>query len=325
MPEYAYKARNGRGKVVTGTIKSGTKGQAKNALMNRGLKPIKLTMAAVAAAGESTQRKGINKYIYKDKHGAVQISLKEETPTTKELAIFTKQLSVMIENGIPLIQALGLLKEQQKKVHFEEMIEAIIKAIENGASLTEAIEPYPKVFNSLYVAMTEAGETSGRLDVILRQLVTYIEKAAKIKSQIKSAMAYPAIIVGVATIVIILLLTFVVPTFAEQFQENDTPLPAPTVFVLAMSDFLAQQWDAILLTFVVGAIIFNQWRQTENGRKIFDKHILKFPIIGDVLTKIAIARFCTTLSTLLALQELAPSNTSQCDNFKNIAPVSRYA
>ncbi len=300
MAQFSYKGRRKDGKVVTGEIQSDSETAAKNALLNRGVRPLKLVRVQKEGAEVAERRSGLNKYIYRDKNGAIQIRLTQDLPSAKELAVFTKQFSLMIENGVPLLQSLNLLKSQQKRAAFAEVIEGVVQRVERGASLSDALSPYPQVFDSLYIAMVRAGEASGRLDLILRQLVVYIEKAVKIKAQVKSAMAYPIIIVVVATVVMWVLLAFVVPTFAQQFKDNGQQLPWLTQFVVNLSDALVA-YSLYIVGAVVGAVVgLRSWLKTDEGRKKFDESILKWPVIGDVLTKIAIGRFCSTMSTLLS-------------------------
>ena len=230
----------------------------------------------------------------------MQIQLGESLPTTKELALFTKQFSLMIENGIPMLQTLQLLKDQQKKPTFSDVIASSAEVIEQGASLSDAFEQYPNIFDQLYVAMTRAGEASGKLDIILRQLVKYIEKSAKLKSQVKSAMAYPTIIVVVSIIVIVVLLVFVVPSFAQQFADSGNELPGITQFVMDASDAIVANWHFGLISGVASFFGFKYWHGTDSGRRVFDTYILKAPIIGDVMSKIAIGRFSSTMSTMMA-------------------------
>lgn len=300
MPEYAYKGKSPTGKMIQGSVRANNKAEARNNLLNRGVVPIKIT--ALAAKGEATSNlkaKGLGRFIYRDKDGNVQIKIGSDLPSDKELAVFTKQLSLMIENGISIIQALHLLKGQQKKQSFSEIIGSVQVAIEQGATFSDALEPFPNVFDHLYVALVRAGETSGRLDIILRQLVVYIEKAAKLKSQIKSAMTYPIIIVVVAIAVVTLLLTFVVPMLAKQFVNSGQKLPGLTQLVVDISDGFVDHWYFIfggLFTFIFA---FKYWAGTDAGRVKFDQYILKSPVIGNVLTKIAIGRFCSTMSTML--------------------------
>lgn len=303
MAHFSYKARRKDGKIVTGEIQSASETAAKNALLNRGVRPLKIVRmneASVGMEGVAEPRKGLSRYIFRDKNGAIQIRLTQDLPSSKELAVFTKQFSLMIENGVPLLQSLNLLKSQQKRHTFAEIIEGVVQRIERGASLSDALAPYPRVFDNLYVAMVRAGEASGRLDLILKQLVIYIEKAVKIKAQVKSAMAYPIIIVVVATGVFWVLLAFVVPMFAQQFKDNGQQLPWLTQFAVDMSDALVAYSMHIIGTVVGAVVAFKQWLATDKGRVTFDASILNWPVIGDVLTKISIGRFCSTMSTLLS-------------------------
>ncbi|MBC7661698.1 MAG: type II secretion system F family protein [Chitinophagaceae bacterium] len=301
MPTYAYRAKNRTGKISNGEIVSADKNAAKAALANKGFKVMRLTTQEDDGSGSGTGKGNfLTNFIYKDKQGRINVRLGSQLPTTRELALFTKQFSLMIENGIPMLQALQMLGEQQRKADFVDIITKVNKAIEGGSTLTDALEAYPLVFDQLYVAMTRAGEASGRLDVILKQLVLYIEKAAKIKSQVKSAMSYPIIILVVAVGVVTLLLVFVVPTFAKQFQEGGQELPGITAFVIDLSNFLVNQYINIIVGAAATFFAFNWWRKTPKGKTVVDTYILKAPILGDVMTKIAVGRFCSTMSTMMS-------------------------
>jgi type IV pilus assembly protein PilC len=298
VPKYAYKGKSNSGQVKTGEISAANAQAAKSILSNKGLRILKLTTTS-HDLGDGSKIRGLSRFIYRDKGGNIQLRLGAQLPTTRELGLFTKQFSLMIENGIPMLQALQMLRDQQRKIDFSETIEKIIGAIEQGASLTDALEPFPEIFDSLYVAMTRAGEASGRLDVILKQLVSYIEKSAKLKAQVKSAMAYPIIIMAVAVSVITLLLVFVVPNFAKQFEESGQEIPALTRIVIETSNALADNWMGILGTLIAVFFGLQYYLKTENGKKAFDKSILRAPIIGDVMIKISVGRFCSTMSTML--------------------------
>lgn len=299
MPRYAYKAKNAQGKLVNGELQAPDKVRARNLLANKGLKTLKITAMAPQASSDDSERKGLSRFIYRDKQGNIQIQLTDTLPNTKELALFTKQFSMMIENGIPMLQALRLLQEQQKKQDFSDIIGKITNTIEQGSSLSDALEPYPRVFDALYVSMVKAGETSGRLDVILKQLVKYIEKAAKLKSQVKSAMTYPSIIVLVTIVVVSILMVFVVPSFAKQFQESGQDLPGLTQIVISMSDYFLNQWHVMIGVTIASIFALRYSYNTDKGRAFFDQYILRAPVIGDVMTKIAIGRFCSTMATML--------------------------
>ena len=295
MPEFIYKAKNRSGKISRGELTAPTKLAAKTSLVNRGLRPI-----SIRAKKEKGKTGGVSGIFYIDDKGMPQIQLTPDLPNIKELAVFTKQFSLMIENGIPLLQSLKLLREQQKKRAFAHMLEDITESIEKGSNLSDAIEPYPQVFDSLYVAMCRAGEASGKLDIILRQLVSYLERTAKIKSQIKAAMTYPMIIVFVAVAVVGLLLTFVVPNFARQFQENGQELPELTQIVVDASNLLLGNFLEIAIgTFlIIGGLI--AFIRTDKGKVFFDSYILRVPLFGTVMTKISVGRFCSTMSTMLS-------------------------
>jgi len=299
VPKYAYKAKSRNGQVKSGEVSAASKHAAKTLLSNKGLRILKLT-ATATDLGESSKIRGISRFIYRDKSGNIQLRLGAQLPTTRELGLFTKQFSLMIENGIPMLQALQMLRDQQRKIDFAETIEKVIRAIEQGSSLTDALEPFPEVFDSLYLAMARAGEASGRLDVILKQLVSYIEKAAKLKAQVKSAMAYPIIIVLVAIAVVTLLLVFVVPSFAKQFTESGQEIPGLTQVVIDMSNALVNNWMEIIGTIIASFFGLRYYLKTENGRQLFDRGILRAPIIGEVMIKISVGRFCSTMSTMLS-------------------------
>ena len=299
MAEFAYKAKDGQGKVKTGKITATSKEQARGQLAKMRLRPLTIRATKLDSPSDKSEPKGLSKYIFKDNKGRLQIQLGETQPSAKDLIVFTKQFATMLTSGVPLIQALGILAAQQRIRAFGRTVDRVRFAVENGATLSEAIEAYPAIFDTLYVSMVRAGEASGNLDTILMKLVIYIEKAAKIKAQIKSAMMYPMIVVAVATVVVAGLLLFVVPTFAKQYEDSDKELPGLTAFVIEASNFLATNWYIIFGAIFVAIVGFTRYVKTESGRTWFDKYILKFPIIGDLLRKIAVGRFCSTMSTML--------------------------
>lgn len=299
MTKFQYRVKNRSGKILNGEISANDKMAAKVALANKGLKVIRLVTQEDSSAGTANSN-FITRIFFKDKSGKLQIRLGSQLPTTRELALFTKQFSLMIENGIPMLQSLQMLADQQRKVDFAETLLKVNRAIESGSTLTDALEAFPLIFDQLFVAMTRAGEASGRLDVILKQLVTYIEKAAKLKAQVKSAMAYPVIIVLVAIGVVTLLLVFVVPTFAKQFTDSGQELPAITALVITMSNMLVNRWMEIIGGLIGSFFALRWWMKTPAGKSTVDTYILKAPILGDVMTKIAVGRFCSTMSTMMS-------------------------
>jgi type IV pilus assembly protein PilC len=297
MAEFKYKAKDSRGKPRSGILQAQTKSHAKNQLIKMRLKIVMLKAHKL----DDTEDDGgfLSNFIQKDSKGRITFKLGEGDITDKDIIIFTKQFATMINSGVPLIQSLGILSAQQRIPTFGKILRNVSGAVENGSKLSDAFEAYPKLFDTLYVAMVRAGEASGNLDTILLKLVTYIEKASKIKSQIKSAMTYPLIVVVVAGVVISGLLIFVVPTFAKQYSENDKELPGITQVVVDASNFLVNEWYLIFGSMIIASFLFKYWVKTEKGRETFDAMILKAPGIGELLRKIAVGRFCSTMSTML--------------------------
>ncbi|HVB98536.1 MAG TPA: type II secretion system F family protein [Candidatus Dormibacteraeota bacterium] len=218
----------------------------------------------------------------------------------KEIAIFTRQLSVMIDSGLPLMQCLQILSDQQENKNFQRSIHVVRASVEGGATLSAAMEPFPKVFDQLYINMVAAGEAGGILDRILQRPSTYIEKNLKLRRQVKAALIYPVSVVVIAAGVIILLLWKVVPIFATLFASLDTSLPLPTRIVIDTSHFIGSIWGLLIL---VGALLaagtVAAWYRTPPGRLAIDSLLLRLPLIGVLLRKIAVARFTSTLGTLI--------------------------
>ncbi|MBI2602065.1 MAG: type II secretion system F family protein [Deltaproteobacteria bacterium] len=267
-------------------------------LQKRGLRIVSLSQSGGQGSFEG-QTRILGDFIYRDEKGSIQIRLGSQAPKTKHIIVFTKQLATMISSGVPLLQALGILAKQQESIAFRRTLAAVQTSIENGASMSASLAQHPHIFGALYVAMVAAGEASGNLDVILGKLVTYIEKAEKIKQQVKSAMAYPTIVVFVAFVVVAGLLVFVVPTFAQQYAESGRELPWVTQQVIDFSNAFVDNWYVIFGGLVAFIIAFRFWLKSERGRRIFDKYILDAPVIGSLLRKIAVGRFCSTMSSML--------------------------
>ncbi|HWT46740.1 MAG TPA: type II secretion system F family protein, partial [Vicinamibacterales bacterium] len=224
---------------------------------------------------------------------------KGKTPPAKNLAIFTRQFSVMIDAGLPLVQCLDILGRQESHKAFSEAILQVRSDVESGAALADAMKRQPKTFDALYSNMIAAGEAGGILDTILKRLAVYIEKSVKLKGQVKSAMIYPIAVIVIAAIVVAAILWKVIPTFAQLFAGLGAQLPLPTRVVIAMSDGLVAYGPVVLL--VIGGTIYGvkRYYDTAAGRYQIDGMLLKAPVLGMILRKIAVARFCRTLSTLL--------------------------
>lgn len=217
---------------------------------------------------------------------------------SKRLAIFTRQFSVMLDAGLPLVQCLEILGEQEEDKNFREIIQTVRTDVEAGASLADAMKKHPRAFNNLYVSMIAAGEAGGILDVILQRLSIYIEKVVKLNSQVRSALVYPVTVIVIAVGVVAIILWKVIPVFAQLFAGLGGELPFLTRMVVEASNFLQRYFLIIVAVSVAGYFAVRQWYKTPSGRKFIDSAMLKIPVIGMLLRKIAVARFCRTLSTL---------------------------
>jgi len=219
---------------------------------------------------------------------------------SKDIAVFTRQFSVMIDAGLPLVQCLDILGQQQENKSFQKILVQIRQDVEGGSSLAESMRRHPQAFDDLYVNMVGAGEAGGILDTILQRLAVYIEKAVKLKAQVRSAMIYPVAVVTIAVIVVYVILWKVIPVFASLFEGLGAQLPFLTRMVVALSKFIGHFWWLIFM--VIFAVIFGlrQYYETEQGRYQIDKIVLKAPVIGGLMRKISVSRFCRTLGTLLS-------------------------
>jgi type IV pilus assembly protein PilC len=226
--------------------------------------------------------------------------IKAKSVPAKNLAVFTRQFSVMIDAGLPLVQCLDILGNQEEHKYFAQVILQTRTDVEGGMSLAEAMKRHPKCFDALFCNMIAAGEAGGILDTILKRLAVYIEKAVKLKGQVKSAMIYPIAVITIAALVIGVILWKVIPTFASLFAGLGATLPLPTRVVIALSNNLVRFMPFIVIAGVGGAWGFKTYYATEKGRRVIDLISLKMPILGPILRKIAVARFCRTLSTLMA-------------------------
>ncbi len=218
----------------------------------------------------------------------------------KDLAIFTRQFSVMIDAGLPLVQCLEILGSQQQNKNFARVLQQTRMDVEGGASLADAMRKHPKAFDDLFTNMIAAGEAGGILDTILKRLATYIEKSVKLKAQVKGAMVYPVSVLGIAAIVIAVILWKVIPTFASMFAGLGAELPLPTRFVIALSHWFVRLLPFLVIGGILAVVAFRRYYATYGGRRVVDKVILKAPIFGTLMQKIAVARFCRTLATLIS-------------------------
>ena len=218
----------------------------------------------------------------------------------KDVILFARQFSTMIDAGLPIIQCLDILYAQQENVTFKKLLKDIKKTVEGGSTLAEALKKYPKQFDDLFVNMIAAGEAGGILDTILRRLAAYMEKAAKLKSQVKGAMTYPVVTMIIAVIVVAVILVFVIPVFEEMFSEFGGELPGPTKIVVAMSDFVKDRILYIIGGLILFVFAYKKYSSTSKGKITIDATMLKLPVFGMLLRKVAVAKFTRTMGTMLA-------------------------
>jgi type IV pilus assembly protein PilC len=279
MPDYKYQGTSRAGASVSGVMTASNKTELANLLKRQQITATKMT------------EKG-KEFNMPQFGGSVK---------AKELAIFTRQFSVMIDAGLPLVQCLEILASQQENKLFQKVLTGTRGQVEGGATLSAAMRTSPKVFDPLYVNMVEAGETGGILDTILQRLSTYIEKNVKLQRAVKSALVYPVGVLTVAGGVITLLLWKVVPIFATLFAGLGVDLPLPTKIVIALSNFVGSIFGLLILAAIAGGIIgLKVWYATPQGRFILDSIVLKLPVLGILMRKIAVARFTRTLGTLIS-------------------------
>lgn len=217
----------------------------------------------------------------------------------KDVIIFARQFSTMIDAGLPIIQCMDILQSQQENPTFKKMLKDLKDQVEGGATLADALKRYPKHFDNLFVNMIAAGEAGGILDVILKRLSNYMEKAARLKRKVKGAMVYPAITIFVAVAVVAIILVFVIPVFQKMFAEFGSQLPAPTLIVIAISEFVKSKILYIIIALILFSIALRQYYKTDKGKLQIDSLMLKMPVIGILLRKVAVAKFTRTMGTML--------------------------
>lgn len=219
---------------------------------------------------------------------------------TKDIVVFTRQFSTMIDAGLPIVQGLDTLGKNHESKPFKKVLLDIKEFVQHGGTLAEAMAKHPKTFDDLFVNMVAAGETGGILDIILDRMAIYLEKMSSLRRQIKTAMIYPAVVVSAALIVSSILLIFVIPTFGDLFNDFGAALPAPTQMVINMSDFLVAYWYLIFGTLFGIVYLFKKAMGTSRGQEILHPIFLKLPIFGEIIRKVSVARFCRTLSTMVS-------------------------
>ncbi|MGD0975815.1 MAG: type II secretion system F family protein [Candidatus Korobacteraceae bacterium] len=277
MPVFTYHGKNAAGKAVRNERAAENKQVLRAALGKEGIKIDKIS----AKEGRKLFGSG---------GGKVKIT---------ELAVFFRQFSVMIDAGLPLVQCLEILGTNQENPALRNCLAGVRSSVEGGATLANAMRGYPKIFDDLTTNMVEAGETGGILDTILQRLAIYVEKNLRLRQAVKSALIYPVSVITIAVLVVGALLKFVVPIFANMFVGLGVPLPAATKFVIDLSHFIGDFWWVIILSVVGFAVTLVQVRKMPEGRLFTDRILLKIPVFGPLLLKIAVARFTRTLGTLI--------------------------
>ncbi len=279
MPEFLWQGTNKAGRDLSGKISAATKAEAEDLLARRGVTVTKV------------RSKGLNL----DALGTIGTGIKD-----KDLAAFTRQFATMINAGLPLVKCLQILSRQQSNKIFAEAIAEINNDVEKGGTLADALGKHDKIFSDLYVNMVSAGEQGGILDTILNRLATHLEKQASLRAKVKTAMMYPAVVMVVVVVVVLALLMFVIPIFQQMFEDIGGELPAPTQFVVSLSEFVQNYFLLIILGVVAVIVAYKAYYKTDSGEKIIDSVKLKMPIFGALTQKMAIARFTRTLGTLIS-------------------------
>ncbi|MCL4456370.1 MAG: type II secretion system F family protein [Nitrospirae bacterium] len=275
MPNFKWAGKTAKGEPKSGEMSAANKDEVIAALRRQGILPSVVTET-----------------------GAKKV--KKKKVTDKDVVVFTRQFATMFIAGIPIVQGLDIMSKQSENKTLGAIIAQIKADVETGTTLADAMRKHPRVFDDLFVNLVAAGEAGGVLDGVLLRLANYIEKTMKLKKKVKGAMIYPSIVVTVAVLVIAIIMVFVIPIFAKIFGEMGSQLPAPTRSVIWLSNFLSGIGGLMILASIVGSIIgIKQYRRTEIGRKKTDAILLKLPIIGDLVRKVAVARFTRTLGTLL--------------------------
>ncbi|MDW7709324.1 MAG: type II secretion system F family protein [Deferrisomatales bacterium] len=280
MPVYKWE-----GRTRDGTVKKGTLEAASEAAVSANLRSQKLAPTKI-----------------KKSLGATEIKIPGLKPkvTTKDIVVFTRQFATMIDAGLPLVQCLEILASQQENSTFKEVILKVKEDVESGHTFADALSKHPRIFDRLYANLVHAGEVGGILDTILNRLAAYIEKAMNLRKKVKGAMVYPATVVGVAVIVVAIILIFVIPVFQQMFGSMGKALPAPTLFVIALSEFIKSYILFIVISLFVLGFAFRRVYRTEKGMLFFDRLFLRLPIFGPLIRKVAVAKFTRTLGTLVS-------------------------
>ncbi|MGO9118162.1 MAG: type II secretion system F family protein [Desulfomonilaceae bacterium] len=280
MPEYVWKAR-----TTAGNILSGEMNEVNDSVVTSKLRKMNYTDIKVKK---------------KPKDLFENIEIFQPKVKTKDIVIFTRQFATMIDAGLPLVQCLEILAGQQENKTFKKVLTSVKGTVEGGSTFADALKQHPKIFDQLFVNLIHAGEAGGILDTILRRLAVFLEKSEALKRKVKGAMVYPGVVITIAMSVVVVLLVFVIPVFKEMFEGSGDKLPGPTLMVLAMSEFVQNYFIHMAVLLAIIFVIFRKFSRTQKGRIIIDRVALKTPAIGVLLRKVAVARFCSTLGTMIS-------------------------
>jgi len=277
MPNFQYTAKNKNAQTITGVIEAANENEIVQLLHKK-----ELTVVSIKSVKK--------KLVSKRRGGKVKLD---------DLVVFSRQLATLIDSGIPLVGALGILIEQVESPYLKGVVSGVRRDVESGLSFCESLARYPKVFSTFFINMVRAGETSGMLDEVLERIAAYLEKTAALTRKVKSSLVYPAVVITMAILITAVLLLKVVPTFKGIFDMLGGILPLPTRLLIAVSNLLRRMFIFILIVLAGGVFIFRRYINSEKGRYNFDKTMLRLPVLGVLLRKVAVAKFSRTLSTLV--------------------------
>jgi type IV pilus assembly protein PilC len=280
MPVYQWVGKNRKNEVKKGELEAASEESVKSQLVRQRITPTRIKP--------------------KPKDLFENVSFLQPRVKGRDIILFARQFSTMIDAGLPIIQCLDILYSQQANPTLKKMLKEIKESVEGGATLAEALKTFPKQFDDLFVNMIAAGEAGGILDAILRRLAAYMEKAAKLKAQVKGAMTYPIVTLIIAILVLSVILVFVIPVFEEMFADFGGELPTPTKIVVAMSDMVKSKILFIIVGIVLFIFSFKKFYATDKGHDLVDDLLLKLPVFGALLRKVAVSKFTRTMGTMLA-------------------------
>jgi type IV pilus assembly protein PilC len=280
MPVYLWEGKNRRNETQKGELNVSDEQMVRTSLARMGITPTKIKK--------------------KPKDLFENVSFLQPKVKNKDVILFARQFSTMIDAGLPIIQCLEILQSQQENKTFKVMLKKIKESVEGGTTLAEALKKFPRQFDDLFTNMVAAGEAGGILDTILRRLAGYLEKSAKLKAKVKGALTYPIVVMIIACLVVAVILIFVIPVFQDMFSDFGAELPFMTRWVIGVSNFAKSKAPWILLGIIIFIFAFRRFYRTEKGRLVVDGFLLKVPVIGILLRKVAVARFTRTMGTMLA-------------------------